>query len=226
VAIFPRTPAVPLPSGLLPGLLLGLLLLPAAAASAADFLGPESCKGCHPEAYTIWQQNKHARAADDLTAEQAKDARCVSCHAPDQKAQQVSHVTCETCHGGGQYYSPTHVMKDPELSRLVGLLDPGEKQCRSCHDASTPSLTPFDFKTALKAIDHWSPAALERARSARAAPAAPPAGKSAAAGKAEGTTASPEAAALWSSVPRGGAEPAAPQPPAAAPAGGTPGGAR
>ncbi|MCI0670662.1 MAG: hypothetical protein L0Y64_09395, partial [Myxococcaceae bacterium] len=45
---------------------------------------------------------------------------------------------------------------------LVGLVDPVEKGCRSCHDASSPSLAPFDFRTALKAIDHWSKDRLER----------------------------------------------------------------
>jgi hypothetical protein len=47
-------------------------------------------------------------------------------------------------------------MKDAELARLVGLVDPSEKGCRTCHDASTPSLKPFDFVESLKAIDHWS----------------------------------------------------------------------
>ncbi len=47
-------------------------------------------------------------------------------------------------------------MKDPELARWVGLQDPSEKSCRSCHDASSPSLKPFDFAEKLKAIDHWT----------------------------------------------------------------------
>ena len=125
-------------------------------AGAADFVGPESCKGCHPAAYAAWQQSKHARANDSLSEAQKKDARCLSCHSPDQGSQGVAHVTCETCHGGGQYYSPGYVMKDAELARLVGLVDPSEKLCRTCHDASSPSLKPFNFVESLKAIDHWS----------------------------------------------------------------------
>ena len=135
--------------------LLLLVLALSGAAGAADFLGPESCKGCHPAAYEAWMQSKHARAGDSLSEAQQKDARCLSCHAPDQ-AQGVSNVSCETCHGGGQYYSPAYVMKDAELARLVGLVDPSEKSCRGCHDASSPSLKPFDFVESLKAIDHWS----------------------------------------------------------------------
>ncbi|NOJ55596.1 hypothetical protein HK404_23580 [Myxococcus xanthus] len=148
-----------------PGIrILSLLVLAAAgAAGGADFVGPDSCKGCHPEAYDAWMQSKHARAESSLTDQQKKDGRCLSCHSPEQVTQATVNVTCETCHGGGQYYSPEYVMKDSELARLVGLVDPSEKQCRSCHDASSPSLRPFDFKESLKAIDHWS---AERARRA------------------------------------------------------------
>jgi formate-dependent nitrite reductase cytochrome c552 subunit len=154
--------------------LLPLLLAVSAVAGAADYVGPETCKGCHAAAYTAWQQSKHARATDSLSDTQKKDARCLSCHAPDQ-AQGVSNVSCETCHGGGQNYAPAYVMKDPELARLVGLLDPSEKQCRNCHDASSPSLRPFNFVESLKAIDHWS--AERSKKSARAETQAPPPAK-------------------------------------------------
>jgi len=153
-------------------LLLPVVLTLAQVAGAADFLGPESCKGCHPAAYTLWKQSKHARATESLDAAHQQDVRCLTCHAPDQADHQVAQVTCETCHGGGQYYSPSHVMKDPELARLVGLVDPSEKSCRTCHDASSPSLTPFNFVEQLKAIDHWSP---ERTADKTHAEASPPA---------------------------------------------------
>jgi hypothetical protein len=143
-----------------------LVLALGGAAGAADFVGPDSCKGCHPEAYEAWMQSKHARAENSLSEQQRKDGRCLSCHSPEQVSQTTASVTCETCHGGGQYYSPEYVMKDSELSRLVGLVDPSEKQCRS-----SPSLRPFDFKESLKAIDHWS---AERARRSGRADASTP----------------------------------------------------
>jgi len=139
------------------------------AARAADFVGAESCKACHPEAYAAWKQSKHARALEPLSAVQQKDARCLSCHAPNQVDQHAVQISCETCHGGGQYYGTSYVMKDPELARLVGLVDPSEKGCRTCHDTSSPSLKPFDFVEKLKLIDHWS---AERARRAEAKPEA------------------------------------------------------
>ena len=139
-----------------PRLLLALLLLLAGAALAYDFLGAESCQLCHPDAWLAWKSSAHARAKDVLTPQQQRDARCLSCHSPNEADQKMTQVTCETCHGGGQYYSAKYVMKDPELARLVGLVDPSEKACRGCHDGSSPSLKPFEFAAKLKAIDHWS----------------------------------------------------------------------
>ena len=128
----------------------------ARALSAADFLGPESCQGCHPQAYAIWKHSKHARSAASLSPQQQRDAKCQTCHSPGPSEQNLASVSCETCHGGGQYYVASYVMKDPELARLVGLQDPSEKSCRTCHDASSPSLRPFEFVEKLKAIDHWT----------------------------------------------------------------------
>jgi hypothetical protein len=68
-------------------------------------------------------------------------------------------IGCEACHGAGQYYSPVYVMRDAELARGVGLVDPGQKSCLVCHTADAPSLTPFDFAAKVKLIDHWSQSA-------------------------------------------------------------------
>jgi len=144
------------------------VMLASGAGRAADFVGPESCKACHAQAYDAWKQSKHARAKDSLSPQQQSDARCLSCHAPNLADQNVSNVSCETCHGGGQFYASSYVMKDPELLRLVGLVDPSEKGCRTCHDASSPSLQPFSFVEKLKLIDHWT---AEKASRAEAAPA-------------------------------------------------------
>jgi hypothetical protein len=133
-----------------------LVLLASWSAIGHDFMGSESCQACHPDAYAAWQTTSHARSRDVLSPQQQKDMRCLSCHSPNQVEQRISHVACETCHGGGQYYSASYVMKDADLARLVGLVDPSEKSCRGCHDAASPSLKPFDFALKLKAIDHWS----------------------------------------------------------------------
>jgi hypothetical protein len=151
------------------------LLFGAPLAYAADLLGPESCKSCHPEAYAIWKASRHARAKQALTPEQQKDAKCLTCHSPSEARDGVVGVSCETCHGAGEYYAASYVMKDPELARLVGLEDVSEKTCRSCHDDSAPSLKPFVFVDKLKLIDHWSQERTRRAEgSAAPAPAKAP----------------------------------------------------
>ncbi|MBS1149026.1 MAG: hypothetical protein H6Q89_724 [Myxococcaceae bacterium] len=144
------------------------LALVSTIAFGYDFLGPESCQGCHLEAYAAWKASPHARAKDSLSAAAQKDARCTSCHSPNEDEQRVAGVSCESCHGGGQYYVGAYVMKDPELARLVGLVDPSEKGCRTCHDSSSPSLKPFDFVAKLKAIDHWSAAKAKKAPAEKA----------------------------------------------------------
>jgi hypothetical protein len=155
--------------------LVGLLAFPIAA-RAADFVGPDNCKVCHPMAYEAWRDSPHARATASLSPKQQKDARCLSCHSPDQ-SKGAGEVSCESCHGGGQYYSPRYVMKDAELARAVGLSDPSEKSCLRCHDANAPALKPFEFAQKLKLIDHWS--AERQARKERKAgkPDAKPDGK-------------------------------------------------
>ena len=107
-----------------------------------------------------------------MTPAQQQDPRCTSCHAPDlarttQEAaafhspdrlsrRAEAGVGCEACHGAGQYYSPSYVMRDAELAHAVGLVDPGQKSCLACHTADTPSLSPFDFASKVKLIDHWT----------------------------------------------------------------------
>ncbi len=130
-----------------------LALLPAAAA-ASDLVGPETCKACHPAAYESWKDGPHARAQESLPARSRKDPRCTSCHSPDAEKGVVG-VSCESCHGPGPMYAATYVMRDRELARAVGLVDPGEKSCLACHTESTPSLAKFDWAAKLPLIRHW-----------------------------------------------------------------------
>jgi hypothetical protein len=144
-----------------------------ALAFAADRVGSESCGACHAKAYQIWRVDPHARAAQSLTEAQRQMPSCTICHAPELAQRSLdaaaqapvplqddgraeAGVGCESCHGAGQYYSPIYVMRDGELARAVGLIDPGQKSCLACHSVSTPSLTPFDFAAKVKLIDHWS----------------------------------------------------------------------
>jgi len=148
------------------------LAVTSSRAVAAERVGSESCKACHASAYRAWKASPHAKASENLAPAQREDLRCAHCHAPEraravqeaapfQKADRITEqveggVACETCHGAGQYYSPSFVMRDSELSRAVGLVDPGQKSCLVCHTADSPSLSPFDFASKVKLIDHWT----------------------------------------------------------------------
>jgi hypothetical protein len=137
-------------------LVVALVLAPGAV-RAADYIGAETCKACHPAAYEAWRQGPHARALESLPEPRRKDSRCTGCHAPDQdKGTGTAGVTCETCHGPGRAYAQAYVMRDRELARAVGLVAPGEKSCLTCHTDSTPSLTRFEYGRKLPLIDHWT----------------------------------------------------------------------
>lgn len=135
--------------------------------AAADFVGSESCRVCHQEAFDLWRESAHARAMASLSTDQKKDQRCLQCHARDLALGGDAAVTCESCHGAGEYYNPTYVMRDAELARATGLVVPDQKSCLVCHDASSPSLAPFDALEKMKEIDHWT-----KNRAARKAKAA------------------------------------------------------
>jgi hypothetical protein len=130
-----------------------LLALVPAVTLAADFIGAETCKACHPQAYEVWKEGPHARALESLSPAQRRDPRCTSCHAPDVDKGAVG-VTCESCHGGGRIYAQAYVMRDRELARAVGLVDPGEKSCTACHTDAAPSLSKFTYATKMPLIRH------------------------------------------------------------------------
>ena len=136
-------------------LLASLLASPAALAATGDKVGPETCKACHPAAYEVWRAGPHARTLDALPVQSRKDPRCLGCHAPDAEDGLLG-ISCEACHGPGRVYSAPYVMRDAELARVVGLLDPGEKACLACHGESAPSLVRFDYVKKLPLIDHWT----------------------------------------------------------------------
>ena len=122
----------------------------------------------------MWAKGPHAKAQKHLHPEQLKDSKCNTCHTmvPGQSDVRFANVQCERCHGPGQYYHRPYVMKDKELARAVGLLNPSSSHCQQCHTEGVPSIKPFDFQEMWAKIAHGSAArkAWEEAQ-ARVAPA-------------------------------------------------------
>lgn len=162
------------PLSALPLLAALALLAPLPAGAAAKPVGVEACGRCHPEAVAVWKAGPHARAEQGLGT-RGEERACLVCHGPLREAKQAG-VGCEACHGSGEHYAKRYVMRDRELARAVGLVMPGEKECRACHDATSPSLIPFDYATKLKLVQAHGRADREARKAAKIpAAAAPPA---------------------------------------------------
>ena len=131
------------------GLALGSLVF--AATAPSDFVGANTCKACHPGAYQAWERSPHARAQKALAGSRADDQRCSLCHGMQEG--HLAGVQCESCHGPGHVYSRINVMKDHELSHIVGLTQVTENTCRRCHTELTPSIRAFEY------VRMWAPIA-------------------------------------------------------------------
>lgn len=75
------------------------------------------------------------------------------CHSMDTEGKYME-IGCEACHGSGKYYSQDYIMKDKELSRLIGLKKPDENTCKKCHTTETPKIIKMNIKEGMKKIEH------------------------------------------------------------------------
>jgi nitrate/TMAO reductase-like tetraheme cytochrome c subunit len=126
---------------------LALLVLSAASAVAADYIGAAKCKLCHKVQYESWEQLAHAKAFDQLEGEQQADPECLKCHATGGTAD-LPGVQCEACHGPGSDYKGIKTMKDLDTALAAGLILPDESTCKGCHEGAPHEQKPFDFATA------------------------------------------------------------------------------
>ncbi|MCX7945080.1 MAG: cytochrome c family protein [Deltaproteobacteria bacterium] len=118
-----------------------------------DIVGSERCKICHKEEYEAFSKTSHKDTSKSLNTEQKNNKECLMCHSMDKEGKYME-IGCEACHGGGKYYSQEYVMKDKELSRLIGLKKPDEKSCENCHNQDTPKIKKMDIKEGMKKIEH------------------------------------------------------------------------
>ena len=123
------------------------------AAGVTYVVGSSRCRECHEAAHDAWRNSAHAKSSSQLSEKEKKDVRCQKCHTTGEG--KYLEIGCEACHGGGRYYSFPYVMRDRELSRLVGLEDPTEKTCLRCHTQDSSMIRPFDLARAMDSIKHW-----------------------------------------------------------------------
>ncbi|MDX2009271.1 MAG: cytochrome c family protein [Myxococcaceae bacterium] len=109
-----------------------------AAPAQASYVGSATCRGCHAQAFPLWEASKHARSYPTLV-EQGKNNHldCVACHVTGWKEPggtcRVDRVTgfdavgCESCHGAGSLHvadgSPRSIVRAS-----------GAVMCVGCHD--------------------------------------------------------------------------------------------
>jgi hypothetical protein len=120
----------------------GLSSISAARSKTADtFVGPLSCKTCHPKAYSTWESSAHAHAFETLEKKGHQyNPRCLQCHTVGYMASdgylnqkltpKLTDVSCEACHGRGHY----HVEQENERQVPVKRVVMKTPRCDSCHD--------------------------------------------------------------------------------------------
>lgn len=120
-----------------------------------DYLGSQTCAGCHPRENDIWLTSRHAHAFDILVKKNADfNPECVGCHVTGFRARggfedarntpDLINVQCESCHGPGK----THPQDPRKPYGVAG----GEVSCRPCHTATnSPG---FDFASYWPKVKH------------------------------------------------------------------------
>ncbi|MBI3447918.1 MAG: hypothetical protein HY049_03225 [Acidobacteria bacterium] len=158
------------------GRLIGIVavILAAALASAlaadAQAVGVARCKACHMAEFKAWAESPHAKALEALKPEERTKPECVGCHTtaagkPAAAGADLAGVQCESCHGAGSLYKAADVMSKQKYtadhaaaqakSVSLGLVDPDEKTCVTCHNSKSTHFKGFDFAAARAKIKHW-----------------------------------------------------------------------
>ena len=117
-----------------------------------EYLGADTCAGCHVEQTEFWRSTGHGKAYETLekTGDQFR-YDCVSCHVlaygetfgDAHKVGQYKDVQCESCHGT----NPKHP-ENPAAHKWPKMTD---KSCWSCHDPRVTRV-PFDPASAFPKV--------------------------------------------------------------------------
>jgi hypothetical protein len=142
-----------------------------------EFAGVKSCEKCHPTAFKIWKNSKHAHATEALVKADPPrqfDPECISCHVTGWNPQEffpyatgfvsleatpdLAGNTCENCHGPAAAHVAAENGKDfarrEEQRNLVRLTKGQAEQnvCTKCHDLDN---SPNFSKAGAFEKDYW-----------------------------------------------------------------------
>ena len=145
------------------------------------YVGVEHCAQCHDSEGTgrqvqKWRKGPHGQAWKTLGSDEAaaiakrlgvhdpqSAPECLRCHSTGAGLPKGSFakgfdsfegVQCESCHGPGEYYAKIEHMIMSSQARELGLIDPKTKVCKQCHNEKSPTYKGFDYRTAVKKIEH------------------------------------------------------------------------
>jgi hypothetical protein len=127
---------------------------PRAVPGQAAYVGNDACRGCHDDAFPVWEASKHAHAYQTLTDRGRQyDVSCIGCHIIGydkpggvcriDRVNGRKGVGCESCHGPGSVHSD-----EPQEQNI--LAKPAKADCVHCHNPENSSH--FDFSTYLPQI--------------------------------------------------------------------------
>lgn len=109
--------------------------------TANRYVGPATCKECHPASYDTWLHSKHAHAFATLEEKGHQyNPRCLKCHTVGYMASDgyinqrltpdLLNVSCESCHGRGHYHNKAMAQETPPAKPVLMKLT----KCLTCHD--------------------------------------------------------------------------------------------
>jgi len=135
--------------------------LPEPLPGQAVYVGVGTCLGCHTEATTFWNANRHSHAWETLErVNKTFDAGCVSCHVTGYEqaggalvgqVEGREDVQCESCHGPGS----KHVADGAASSILRA---PTVEACAGCHNQHHSPGFDFDaYRARLLVPGHGRP---------------------------------------------------------------------
>lgn len=130
-----------------------------------EYVGSETCRGCHPGAWEVFERTGHHGAYGHVIAKDPGRAglfECVGCHVVGHgfeggftsvaETPHLAEVGCESCHGVGSNHAFGPVKRGYGVR--PGFPESWRATCLGCHDASnSPG---FDLEQGLLRIKHWS----------------------------------------------------------------------
>ncbi len=130
-----------------------------------DYVGSNSCLGCHPKEHERWASSAHARAFETLVkAGDQKKADCQRCHTTGfgeatgfpAGGRTFENVGCESCHGPGKRHVDDAGKSQGTILRLTEKCDSCVimQICGSCHDDANDPGFEFELQDKLDRIRH------------------------------------------------------------------------